>query len=506
MPAASPAVPTLTPDLARDLRQDLTDAHFTSDHLEELLDAPTRAALEREDPIPALRALAGRSDAASVLFTVFALGRSVPVDALAGALPRTGGAVEGLGLVRITDGTAHPLFELQPYTATDDAGEIQWWILSDLSELATGQPLPPDHVLGVGGASLTLARITPRDRVGRALDLGCGGGIQALHLARHAEQVVATDLSSRALAVAAVNAALNGIDLDLREGSLLEPVAGETFDLIVSNPPFVISPSTGAETWTYRDGGEPGDRLLARLLADLPAHLVPGGRAVMLGNWEITDPEHWDAHPRAWLERTGLDALVLQREVSDPAAYAGTWARDGGVTPRDAHWVDLIGAWLDDFAARRVQGVGFGWILLQRPADAPGPGVVTEHVTTHGTGTLAPNLWESLAQRRRLAALDDDQLFSLHAVRADEVRERRHLVPGHVDPELIELVQGAGLGRIVRADQVLAATVGACDGELSLGQILAAVCALTGEDLDTTRERTAPQLRDLLAWGLLREG
>src|SRR5699024_11015949 len=133
------------------------------------------------------------------------------------------------------------LVDLAPYSAEDDAGSVDWWIASDLSELATGAPLSPEHVLGVGGASLTLARITPRSPVRRVLDLGCGGGIQALHASRHAEHVVATDLSERALAFAAFNAALNGIELELRHGSLLEPVAGESFDLVVSNPPFVIT-------------------------------------------------------------------------------------------------------------------------------------------------------------------------------------------------------------------------------------------------------------------------
>ena len=57
------------------------------------------------------------------------------------------------------------------------------------------------------------------------LDLGCGGGIQALHASRHADHVVATDLSDRALAFAAFNAALNETELELRQGSLLDPVS-----------------------------------------------------------------------------------------------------------------------------------------------------------------------------------------------------------------------------------------------------------------------------------------
>src|SRR5690606_26360272 len=119
-----------------------------------------------------------------------------------------------------------------------------------------------DHVLGVGGASLTLASATMRARVGTALDLGTGCGIQALHVAGHAERVVATDISARALAFARFNLELNAdalgapgqraAEVDLRAGSMLEPVTGETFDMIVSNPPFVITPP-GAPSFEYRD-------------------------------------------------------------------------------------------------------------------------------------------------------------------------------------------------------------------------------------------------------------
>src|SRR5699024_6993266 len=208
----------------------------------------------------------------------------------------------------VADPLLRATIDLSPYEATDDAGEISWWIASDRSELATGTALGPEHVLGVGGASLTLARITPRTRVGRVLDVGCGGGIQALHASRHADHVVATDLSERALAFAEFNAALNGIEIELRQGSLLEPVRGESFDLIVSNPPFVITPRSSDEqgAWVYRDGGRAGDALLGELLEQLPQHLLPGGRIVMLGNWEISAADDadgdWDAHPRRWLE------------------------------------------------------------------------------------------------------------------------------------------------------------------------------------------------------------
>ncbi|MDO5662614.1 MAG: methyltransferase [Brachybacterium sp.] len=499
------------------LRQDLAAAEYTVERIQELLGPVAAAALRRDQGLPARRRLAGSRDPAAILLALFTLGVDQPDDLVEAALPRLGvdGAV-ALGLLEPADpatSTPHPAprmrarVDLAPYSATDDLGEVQWWIASDRSELATAEPLREDHVLGVGGASLTLARITPREVVGRVLDLGCGCGIQALHASRHAAQVVATDLSERALAFTALNAALNGISLDLRAGSLLEPVTGETFDLIVSNPPFVITPrSPSTPLWTYRDGGADGDTLLASLLHALPDHLAPGGRAVLLGNWEVSPEEPWDAHPRAWLDGTGLDAWIIQRETEDPAEYAETWVRDGGITGRDPEWDALAGAWMEDFETRDVAAIGFGYLLLSRPAE-PDPGAApvirAEQVATSGSGSLGAHLAAGLELLRPLSRLDDDALLALRAVRAPDVVERRHLTPGALDPLLIEIVQGGGLGRTVRADQMLAATLGAADGELTLGQIIGAVAALTDHDPETARQDLAPRLRELLLGGLL---
>ncbi|MDN5819949.1 MAG: methyltransferase, partial [Brachybacterium sp.] len=231
------------------------------------------------------------------------------------------------------------------------------------------------------------------------------------------------------------------------------------------------------------------------------------------GNWEIRDPAAWDAHPRAWLQEAaadGVDAWVLQREQEDPAQYAETWVRDGGITDRDPDWASLVGAWLDDFAHRGVQQIGFGYLLLRRPDPAerppgavPRPGVLrTEQVPGTGSGALAPHLAGSLHAMETLAELDDRALAAARPVRTEDVIERRHLTPGQWDPILIELVQGAGFARRVRADQQLAATVGALDGTLTLGQVVGAVCALTDADEDETLDRVLPAVRELILTGM----
>ncbi|WP_369824595.1 methyltransferase [Cellulosimicrobium sp. CUA-896] len=508
------------------LRADLGGADFTVDGLERRLGPVASAALHREQSVPARRALGaaggGGTDPAGTLARLFLLGDDVPRRALDVALARTGtdgaallGLVEAAG--RGPDDAVRALVDLSPHVATDAAGTVEWWLASDLGELATGRPLAGDHVLGAGGASLTLAQVTVRTPVDRALDLGTGCGIQALHAARHARHVVATDVSARALGFAAFNAALDlapaapgtpRASVELRAGSMLEPVAGEAFDLVVSNPPFVITPrgaGDGVPAYEYRDGGRAGDDLVRDLITGVGSVLAPGGVAQLLGNWEHRRDEPWDERVGAWLDAAGLDGWVVQREVLDPAEYAETWIRDGGTTPdRDPQaWAAAYGAWLDDFAARDVEGVGFGIVTLRRPRS----GAPTLRRVEERTGAvrqpLGAHLAAALAAHDWLAVRDDAGLAAEHLAVAGDVTEERFHTPGAPDPSVVLLRQGDGFGRAVRASTGLAALVGASDGELSVGQLVGAIAALFEVPADDLAAELLPEVRGLVGDGFL---
>jgi SAM-dependent methyltransferase len=522
-----------------DLRADLVAADFTVDGLEQRLGPVASAALHREQAVPARRALrgvgpvdaAGRpaggsapgpADAAGVLAELFLLGGDVPRRALDAALDRTGtdGAVR-LGLVEAAgagpDDAVRALVDLSPHAGTDAAGSVAWWLASDLGELVTGRRLAADHVLGAGGASLTLAQVTVRTPVERVLDLGTGCGIQALHAARHARHVVATDVSRRALGYAAFNAGLNLASgatgpavapVELRAGSMLEPVAEEAFDLVVSNPPFVITPrgaGVGVPEYEYRDGGRAGDDLVRDLVTGVGAVLAPGGVAQLLGNWEHRRGEPWDERVGAWLDAAGLDGWVVQREVLDPAEYAETWIRDGGTTPErePQAWDAAYEAWLDDFAARDVEAVGFGIVTLRRPLT----GTPTLRRLEQQTGAvhqpLGAHLAASLAAHDWLAARGDAALAAERLTVAGDVTEERFHTPGAPDPSVVLLRQGGGFGRAVRASTGLAALVGASDGELGVGQLVGAIAALFEVPADDLATELLPDVRGLVGDGFL---
>ncbi|WP_157428316.1 DUF7059 domain-containing protein [Agromyces salentinus] len=513
-------------DLLALLAADLRAARFTVASLDSLWGAEAAAALHRGQRVPARRVLDARraehapSAELAALAELFVLGLPVGREELARALPGLGvqGAAE-LGLVgEEGDGGIRPLLDLRPYAFVDAFGAGEWWIASDLGELALGHPLGEQHVLGVGGASMTLSGLMIPDAATSVLDLGTGCGIQAMHASRFAERVVATDISARALAIAAMNVELNGIEgVEFRLGSLFEPVAGERFDRVVSNPPFVITPRReGVPEYEYRDGGMVGDGIVEAVVTGVGEHLEPGGIAQLLGNWEYRG--RGDAFDRVadWVGRSGLEHWIVEREVQHVTEYSETWIRDGGTRPGE-DFDRLYDAWLDDFAERGVREVGFGYVLLRRheeASDAAGaPPAASARLARlerlHGPlgsdgATLGTHLGECLEAHDRAAGLDDADLAGSRLAVAPDVTEERHHWPGDENPTAMVLRQGGGFGRAITLDTGLAALVGACDGDLEVGQIIAAIAHLLEVDAVALAAELLPAVRTLLDDGILR--
>ena len=523
--------PSLTAKQASLLRADLAQSGWGVESVEALLGPVAAAALQRELRAPALRVVrralaAGAGDVAgykvAVLTALFMLGEPVGAAALETALPRTGvaGAL-AIGLVVPTQSASGeqryvPAVDLRPHEAEDAHGSVRWWVASDLGELVTGQALAPDHVLGIGRAGLTLAALTPRKSVETALDLGVGCGIQTLYLLRHVRQVVATDISARALEFTAFNVALAGVDsarVQLRQGNLLEPVAGQRFDLIVSNPPFVITPPSvrqaGLPLMEYRDAGGP---ILPALVRGLEDHLNPDGVAVMLGNWEHREGTSWRTSVNQWIGKS-LDAWIIQREVQDPVEYAAMWLRDGGLTPERSGvaFENALAAWQEDFDSRQVSGVGMGYLVFHAPSvaatsgpggtalegqtapeepasDAAAPGVVVEpwrvleEVPTSGQGALGEHVAQVIAAHEALRGLDDAQVAALKLRTASGLSKEEALTPTPV-PTAPVIRQAEGFGRVIAVGMPEVALLSASDeGLLTVAQIAAAVASLTSED------------------------
>ncbi|WP_455431674.1 DUF7059 domain-containing protein [Streptomyces fructofermentans] len=487
------------PDVTARLRDALLAVSFSADGLLELLGAPAYAALARSETVPALRATRGDSPLAAVV-RLFLLQRPVPRRRVADVLPVAECLEAGWLTTDGEDGIAAAV-DVRPYGGPD--GE-DWFIVSDLGCAVGGAGGAAGHeegvVLGVGGASTTLAGITVREPVASALDLGTGSGIQALHAAQHATRVTATDLNPRALHIAALTLALSGAPAaDLREGSLFEPVGEDTYDLIVSNPPFVISP--GARL-TYRDGGMGGDDLCRTLVQEAGARLNEGGYAQFLANWQHVEGEEWQDRLRSWVPR-GCDAWIVQREVQDVTQYAELWLRDAGDHRSDPEeYRERYDAWLDEFEARKVKAVGFGWISLHRTGAAE-PSIVVEEWPHSVEQPLGDTVRDHFRRVDYLRSHDDAALLAGHFRLAGEIVQEQVGLPGAEDPEHVVLRQHRGMRRATKVDTVGAGFTGVCDGTLSAGRILDAIAQLVGEDPVLLRDRTPAQIRLLVEQGFL---
>jgi methylase of polypeptide subunit release factors len=481
------------------VREALLSVGYTVDGVIELLGPAAFAALGRGETVPALRATTGGSPL-ETLTRMFVLQAPVGRAAAARSLPDLEAAAAA-GLVVVDGDTVHALVDVRPYAADED----DFFVVSDLGTGIGGVsgPVREDHVLGVGGASTTLAQITVRPNVGRALDLGTGCGVQALHLAAQngAEVppvVVATDTNPRALELAALTAQLSGVRLDLRRGSLFEPVAHERFDLVVSNPPFVVSP--GAR-FMYRDGDRPGDDLCRDLVTQAPEHLAPGGWCQLLANWLHVRGEDWRERVAGWVAPTGTDAWVVQREAQDPSEYVELWLRDSGDHGTPAY-PGLYDAWLRWFEVSGVEAVGFGWITLHA-GGSDDPFVRIEDLRQAVAQPVGHAVEQWFGRHDLLRGLSDDDLLALPLAMAADVHLEQESVPG--DPAFplasLRLRQSSGLRRTAAIDPTGVSVLGRCDGRAPLREAL--VAALGGDVSEDGVRGALGAVRGLLEDGYL---
>ncbi|HLP85615.1 MAG TPA: methyltransferase, partial [Phycisphaerales bacterium] len=307
----------------------------------------------------------------STLVRLFFLAQSVPTDALRDAIAPL--ALDDLITANLLTRDAADASRIRSNHAIIPFGKHL--TLRDWEPFDTGKPLASDHVLGVGLATSLLAAMTIRRQGERVLDIGCGQGFQSLCAMEHASRVVATDVTQRSLDVTRMSALLNGIALSdtpdqpgihTRLGSLFEPVKGleGQFDLIVSNPPFVIAPK---HDLVCLGGTHEGDSLVRELLAGVPTFLADDGFACITLNWHHKTEDDWPVRPHVWLDRNGCDCLLIKLYSEDARTYADKWVGEADFAHQQGGASD-VNAWLAELAKLNANFVSMGCLILRKRA------------------------------------------------------------------------------------------------------------------------------------------
>jgi len=338
---------------------------------------------------------------------------------------------------------------------------------------------PPDHVMGLGGGTEVLRALMIKTDGARVLDLGAGSGALSLLAAASARQVDGIELNSRAVTFAKLNARLNGAsNCRFMEGDYFAPAAAlEGYDLVLGQPPFVISPSRGV---LFRDAGRGDDdiwryvRVAARALAD-------GGIAQLLINWiqrRGGDPFDGPAEATSDLD---CDAFVAWSRIEPTAVYARAWVSD----PAE------IEAWIRHYDELGVEAICSGPVVLRRRKGA----------TCWRHFTQVPETMSAGAGEHVVQILD-----GVHRLQTSTENDLLSLCPrtrGGLDIGDAAIRSTTGLHYRVPPDPDTVSLLQACDGTKSLSRIADDLAAQAGRSGEEQRTRILTVARTLLGQGLL---
>jgi methylase of polypeptide subunit release factors len=321
-------------------------------------------------------------------------------------------------------------------------------------------------VAGIHPPSVTLAKLTVRRQVPRALDTGTGNGIQALLASRHAGEVVATDVNPRALDYARLNAVLNEVEnVELRQGSYFEPVEGERFDLLTCNPPYVISPE---RSYAYRDSGLTGDTVSRLVVGQAAGVLEEGGFAHILVSWAHPSGDWW-APLEPWVEGSGCDAWLLYFGSDDPVTHASEWLKP---VARDepAEFTGRLDEWLDYLGGLGIEAIGHGAVILRRRSGGSN-WIRRDRISLERLEQASEHILRVFRTQDCLESLDDDRelldrTFAL--VEHHHVEETRRR--GELEGTVLSLDEGLGFRTAL--DVHTAELVALLDGTRPLRDVL----------------------------------
>ena len=357
-----------------------------------------------------------------------------------------------------------------------------------------------EMVLWPNPTSKFLARFAISRHSRATLDLGTGSGILSLGAARYSDTVVATDLNTRAVACARFNARLNESEnIEVLGGDCFAPVTGRRFDLILSNPPFFITPQTD---YMFCDNPMDLDGLCRRLVKEAPEYLHEDGYMQMLCEWAQIKGQPWEERIAEWLEGTGCDAWVMKGLTQDPEEYAQHRIRETSEDPeQDAEHYEQ---YMSYYRRRGVEAIHDGLVVMRRRS---GQNFVRiEEVPPTPSGNLGEMVLATFAAHDLLRENDtDEKLLSLAPRVAEHVRLDQICVAseGQWKAEALNLRLTTGFAFHVATQPMVADFLVSCDGTRSAETAILDFAAKAELPIDRVRGECLSMIRKLIERGFM---
>lgn len=448
-----------SPAQAERLRSFFTEAGYAEENLRRelgLVELPSA----RLRNLPRLLDRTGQSSLLNALLRWFWIGVPQPERVVAPLLPAwfTEVAVT-CGLLRRQD---EQLFPEVMFLFVEDL-----LVASDLpAKIEAGDR---ETVLWPNPTTRLLLRFAIRRESRKTLDLGTGTGALALKTAAYSRQVVATDLNPRAVDFARFNALLNGIEnVECLRGDGFQPVTGRKFDLIVSNPPFFITPGN---QYLFCDNPMDLDGLCRSLVQQAPAHLEPGGYFQMLCEWAEIGGQDWHERLKEWFRGSDCDAWVLKGSTVDPSEYAQERITETtSLAERDA---SLYRQYMDYYRRHRVEAIHKGMIVMRfRPGQN---WILMEDLTDAPREAFGDSIERRFTARDFLAVhATDQQMLEVRPRLSPDVRLEQIFEPGAKgwQPATLTLKLTRGFRSTAGVQPLVAEFLSGCTGEKTLRELI----------------------------------
>ena len=364
-------------------------------------------------------------------------------------------------------------------------------------------PLRKNYVMGIGSSTIALSNLTIRRQSRRTLDLGAGCGVHAFLAAPHSDHTVAVDINPRAVQLAQFNAKLNAIsNIECLQGDFFKPVTDQKFDLVVSNPPFVISPET---RFIYRDGGMEADSVTRKIVREVPRFLHEGGFCQILCNWAETNGQDWQKRLENWFEGTGCDAWVMRSESLTAATYASTWIKHTEFFDQATKFAERFQKWMAYYERLGIESVGAGLITM-RKAEGKANWFSADESPKKMLGPCGESIARGFELRDFLETVrDDNTLLNSRLRHSPDIRLEQQFEPAEqgwkATASFISLSKGFAYKG--NSDPLIANLLIKCDGQKPLNDLIPDMAASLGADPEQIAPTLCQLIRKLIEQGFL---